>query len=156
MGKFENSSTQFSMEIKKRLKGQVIVQEEEQALKEARKEREGLVLWTDGSRKEDEWTGCAVVWKEDRWNKRRVHLGRQKEAFDAEMYAMSEAVKIAEEICRSKEVRRVTIFTDSQAKFPRIVGVCVRIWAGADGDDGDSDDGDGDGVGDGDHRTRST
>jgi len=41
------------------------------------------------------------------------------------------------------------------------VGVCVRIWAGADGDDGDGDDGDGDdrngdGVGDGDHSTRST
>jgi len=46
------------------------------------------------------------------------------------------------------------------------VGICVRIWAGADGDDGDGDDGDGDdgdgddrdgdGVGDGDHSTRST
>jgi len=101
-------------EIKKRLKGQVIIQEEEQALEEARKEREGLVLWTDESRKEDEWVGCAVVWKEERWSKRRVHLGRQKEAFDAEMYAMSEAVKIADEMCGKKEVKRVTIFTDSQ------------------------------------------
>jgi len=46
------------------------------------------------------------------------------------------------------------------------VGVCVCIWAGADGDDGDGDDGnvddgdgddgDGDAVGDGDHSTRST
>jgi len=43
------------------------------------------------------------------------------------------------------------------------VGVCVRIWAGADGDDGHGDDGDGDdgdsdddGVGSGDHSTRST
>jgi len=56
------------------------------------------------------------------------------------------------------------------------VGVCLRIWAGADGDDGDGDDGDGDdgdgddgdgddgdsdhgngdGVGDGDHSTRGT
>ena len=41
------------------------------------------------------------------------------------------------------------------------MGVCVRIWAGADGDDGDGDDGDGDdhdgdGVGDGDHSARST
>jgi hypothetical protein len=40
------------------------------------------------------------------------------------------------------------------------VGICVRIWAGADGDDGngddvDADDSDGDGVGDGDHCTRS-
>jgi len=62
-------------EIKKRLRGQVIIQEEEQALEEVRKERDGLVLSTDGSRKEDEWVGCAVVWKEERWNKRRVHLG---------------------------------------------------------------------------------
>jgi len=121
-------------EIKKGLTGQVIIQEEEQALEEARKEkeglvlwtdrsrkeREGLVLWTDGSRKEDEWVGCAVVWKEERWNKRSVHLGRQKEAFDAEMYAMSEAVKIADEICGKKEVMRVTIFTDSQATLRRI------------------------------------
>jgi len=46
------------------------------------------------------------------------------------------------------------------------VGLCVCIWAGADGNDGDGDDGDGDdgvgddsdgdGVGDGDHSTRST
>jgi len=107
-------------EVKMRLKGQVMIQEEEQALEEAKKVREGLVLWTDGSRKEDEWVGCAVVWKEERWNKRRVHLGRQKEAFDAEMYAMSEAVKIAEEICKEKEVRRVMIFTDSQATLRRI------------------------------------
>jgi hypothetical protein len=102
-------------QIKKRLKGRVMIQNEEQALEEVKKERDGLILWTDGSRKEDEWTGCAVVWKEDRWNKRRIHLGQQKEAFDAEMYAMSEAVKIADEITRGKEVRRVMIFMDSQA-----------------------------------------
>ena len=40
----------------------MIIQEEEQALEEARKERDGLVLWTDGSRKEDKWIGFAVVW----------------------------------------------------------------------------------------------
>ena len=46
------------------------------------------------------------------------------------------------------------------------MGICVRIWAGADGDDGDGadgdgddgdgNDGDGDGVSNGDHSTRST
>ena len=107
--------------VRKSLKGKVIIQEEEEAKREAGKEREGLVLWTDGARKEDEWTGCAVVWKEkERWEKRRVHLGRQKEAFDAEMYAMSEAVKIANEIAEKEEARRVTIFTDSQATLRRI------------------------------------
>jgi len=99
----------------------VIIQEEEQALKEAKLERDGLVLWTDGSRKEDEWVGCAVVWKEEgRWNKMRTHLCRQKEAFDAEMYAMSEAMKIADEKAEKEKFTRVTVFTDSQATLRRI------------------------------------
>jgi len=106
---------------KRRLKGEVIIQDEKQALKEAKLEREGLVFWTDGSRKEDGWVGCAVVWGEEgRWRKRRVHLGRQKEAFDAEMYAMSEAVKIADEMAEEKEVTRVMGLTDSQATLKRI------------------------------------
>jgi hypothetical protein len=50
--------------VKESLKGKVIIQDEEEAMKEAKKERDGLVLWTDGSKKEDEWVGCAVVWKE--------------------------------------------------------------------------------------------
>ena len=36
-------------------------------------------------------------------------------AFDAEMYAMSEAMKIADEMAGEKKVRRVMVFTDSQA-----------------------------------------
>jgi ribonuclease HI len=117
------------------------MQEEEEAIVEAKKERDGLVLWTDGSKKEDEWVGCAVVWeKEEKWEKRRVHLGRQKEAFDAEMYAMSEALKIANEICDKEEVRRVMVFTDSQATLRRIqsdepgpgqvLASRTRIWEG--------------------------
>jgi len=39
---------------------------------------------------------------------------------------------------------------ESAARFPPILGVCVRIRSGADGHDGDGDDGDGhDGDGDG-------
>jgi len=101
--------------VKKGLRGKVIIQKEEKALEEARKERDGLVLWTDRSRKEDEWVGCTVVWKEEKWKKRRVYLGQQKQAFDAEMYAISEALKIADEIGREKDVRSVTVFMDSQA-----------------------------------------
>jgi len=105
----------------RRLKGRVIIQDEEQALKEAKAERDGLVFWTDGSRKEDEWVGCAVVWEEEgRWRKGRVHLGQQKEAFDAEMYAMLEAMKVADEMAERKEVTRVTVFTDSQPTLRQI------------------------------------
>jgi len=89
-------------------------------LRKPRKEKEGLVCWTDGARKDDESVGCVAVWNEVKWNKRRVHLGRQKKAFDAEMYAMSEAVKIADEICRENEVRRVMVFTDSKATLRSI------------------------------------
>ena len=103
------------------LRGNIIIQDGEHALEEAKLERDGLVFWTDGSRKEDEWVGCAVVWKEKgRWKKKRTHLGRQKEAFDAEMYAMSEAMKIADEMAEEKKVTRVTVFTDSQATLRRI------------------------------------
>jgi len=80
------------------LKGKVMIQKGEQATKEAEQERSGLVFWTDGLRRENECVGCAVIWKDDKWRKRRVHLGQQKEAFDAEMYAISEAEKIADEM----------------------------------------------------------
>ena len=66
--------------------------------------------------------GCAVVWKEgDLWRKKRVHLGRQKEAFDVEMYVMSEAMKIADEMAEEKDVTKVMVFTDSQATFVTVV-----------------------------------
>jgi len=71
---------------KRHLTGKVIIQDEEQGLEETQSEREGLVLWTDRAREDDECVGRAVVWKEgDVWKKRRVNLDRQKEAFDAEM-----------------------------------------------------------------------
>lgn len=57
------------------LGGKVMIPEEAQAIREVKAEREGLVCWTNGSRKKDEWVRCAVVWKEDRWEMRRVHLG---------------------------------------------------------------------------------
>jgi len=98
----------------------VIIQEEALAKKEAEEDREGLVLWTDSSRKQDEWVGCAVVWKEEWWQKRRVHHGQQKEAFDAEMDAVAEAVKIAENICRKQAVTAAMVFTDSQTSLTRI------------------------------------
>jgi len=92
-------------ESQQSLGGQVIIQKEKLAKAEAELDREGLVLWTDGSRKEDEWVGCAVMWKEERWEKRREHLSRQKEAFDAEIHAISEAVRIAQEKCTKKTLR---------------------------------------------------
>ena len=36
------------------------------------------------------------------------------------MYAMLDAVKIVDQICKEKEVRRVTVFTDSKATLLHI------------------------------------
>ena len=81
---------------------------------EAKLERDGLVLWTDGSRKEDESVGCAVVWEEDgRWKKRRVHLGRQKEAFDAEISSAKSEIGF----------RKWTPRTDPSPHSPQIIRV---------------------------------
>jgi ribonuclease HI len=124
-----------SLENKKRLKGKVIILEEEEALEEAKREMEGVVLWMDGSRKEDEWVGCVVVWTEEMRSERWVQLGRQKEGYDAGMYAMSKAVKSVDKICREKELRRVMVFTDTQANLQRIhsdgpgPGQALVLWA---------------------------
>ena len=52
--------------------------------------------------------------------KSRVHLGRQKQAFDAENQAMPEAMKIADEIVEEEGVKRVTLCKDSWGTLKRI------------------------------------
>lgn len=96
------------------LGGQESIQEEEQAKEQDNNATEGLVLWTDRSRKENEWVECAVAWKVEKWQKRRVHISQQKEVFDVEMYAIWDKMRIMEEICGTQEVTAVTIFADAQ------------------------------------------
>jgi hypothetical protein len=71
-------------------------------------------------RKDDEWVGCIVVWKEERWEKRRINLSQQKEAFNKDMYTLSHKVEIVEDMCRKKDVIAVTILMDSQSALRRI------------------------------------
>jgi hypothetical protein len=107
--------------VKEKLKGKLRIQNEKQALKDVMEERDGLVFWTDGLRKENEWVGCTVEWKEDKmWKKRRVHLGQEKEAFNVEMYAMSKTIKIVYEISNEQKVERVMVFMDSQVTLKLI------------------------------------
>lgn len=90
---YERTILPISLE---RLKGKVIIQEEDQAKAKERKTREGLILWTDQSRREDEQVGCAVVWERNGgWEQSWIHLSQRKKAFDTEVYALSEAIHIA-------------------------------------------------------------
>jgi len=92
----------------------------EQSKKEAVRKTEGIVLWTDRSRNEDELVGRAVEWNEDRWKKRRVCVCRQMEAFGDEMYAISEVLNFMEQMYREKEVLAITVFTDLLVAQERI------------------------------------
>jgi ribonuclease HI len=77
---------------------------------------EGPIYWPDRARLENEHVGSAVVWKEGQeWKEEKSYLGKKKEVFDAEVYAILRALWKAVDIreCESEETERVTIFSDS-------------------------------------------
>ena len=81
--------------------------------------RKRELLWCDGSKLDSRGTGAAVVWKnegtEKEWQEQKVGLGLNKEIFDAEMWGISEAVKVAEQKVRQvRELWVISIFCDSQ------------------------------------------
>ena len=76
-------------------------------------------VWTDGSRLEDKRVGGAVAFKEGNgWSQRGVYLGRNKEVFDAEVFAIRLALQVLDE--RAERDRSYTIFSDSQAALSRV------------------------------------
>jgi ribonuclease HI len=96
-----------------------IVEDRERAIEEAKKDREGLTIFTDGSRLESGATGYAVAWKAgNRWVGVKAHMGYNQEAFDAECAALARALEVAAK--RQTGPKAVTIFTDSQAAMARI------------------------------------
>ena len=92
---------------------------EEEARMEAEKPRQGLTMYTDGSRMEDGAAGYAVVWKKgESWAGIKTHMGYNQEAYDAECAALARALDSASR--RNTTPERVTIFTDAQAAIRRM------------------------------------
>ena len=103
--------------------------------------REGDTLWIDGSRLDNGGVGAACAWKTPGWwTSCRFHLGTNKEAFDAEVYAIYQALSIKDR--RQESGHRYTPFVDptfaidkirSDALGPRqrfavaSIEVCARI-----------------------------
>ena len=52
--------------------------------------RGGNTIWTDGSRLDSGSVGAACTWRTP--GGRRFHLGNNKEVFDAEVYAIHQAL----------------------------------------------------------------
>jgi ribonuclease HI len=88
------------------------------------KEPEIRCIWTDGSRDVLGNVGAAVAWKEGtEWTGLKYRLGRNKEVFDAELFALLQATSMIGDQVEdmiSEGVRKIIIFTDSQAALNRI------------------------------------
>ena len=101
------------------MKGMVFV-ESKDALKAAMEctGQQG-VMWTDGPRLESGAVGAAVAYRDgERWVKRGTYLGKNKEVFDAEVYAILRAAKLLDE--RGERDRAYLVFSDSQAAIARV------------------------------------
>ena len=120
-----------------RLDGHIIIPEKDQALKIAMGWEEKVnTCWTDGSRMDDGGVGCSVVWMEqagtkpkpwvgrntgrlyhplpvteDTWTGESYHLGKNKDVFDAEVYAIYRAVRRFNR--RQEHNASYTVFTDA-------------------------------------------
>jgi ribonuclease HI len=108
------------------LKGRVIVEDTDsaKATAETWSTDKGFAVFTDGSKSEEGWTGCAAVWKsDDTWQGRKMFMGRNKEVFDAELYAIwlgLTAARDHQDEWAAVGPKSITIFTDAQAALKRI------------------------------------
>ena len=76
-------------------------------------------VWTDGSRLEDGRVGAAWAWwQEGEWRRDGSFLGTNKEVFDAEVYALLEAIRLLND--REETGADYTVFSDSQAAIFRL------------------------------------
>ena len=96
--------------------------EKEEALRTAKEWDRPDTVWTDGSRQEDGAVGAACVWRspEGGWTGHRFQLGKNKEVFDAEVFAVWQALRALEQ--RSRHGREYTIFVDSASAITRVRG----------------------------------
>ena len=74
----------------KKFGGRIVVEKKEEALRTAKEWDRPDTVWMDGSRQEDGAVGAACVWRspEGGWTRRRFQLVKNKEVFDAEIFAV--------------------------------------------------------------------
>jgi ribonuclease HI len=104
--------------------GQVIIEDRSTAIEKAliASTRENN-MFTDGSRLESGNVGCAVTWRTSpmEWKTHKMHLGNNKEIFDAELFAIAEALKLSNrQLIGNKQTNTIQIYTDSSAALRRM------------------------------------
>lgn len=105
--------------------GKILMEEKTRATDFTKGDRADFTLLCYGSKLDQGGAGAAVVWKENRqdneWIKQKITLGKNKKIFDAEVWGISEAVKIAENKCsRAQQPLAISIFCDSQTAINRL------------------------------------
>ena len=63
---------------------------------------------------------------EEGWTGRRFQLGKNKEAFDAEVFAVLQALRALEQ--RNERDREYTVFVDSTSAIARAPGPGAALW----------------------------
>ena len=89
----------------------------------------GIVLWIDGSILDVGKAGAVVVWFDrglGQWQEKRRFLGKNKDPFDAELWAISDALVRGIKKTRNSSPTTVTVFTDSQAAIKKILSPKIR------------------------------
>lgn len=105
--------------------GRIIIQELKLAINEAKTGLSDLILWSDGSKLQSGGAGAAVVWKDSLtqgWNTCKSSLGKNKEILDAELWGISEALKIALKESILRKARKITVYSDSQLALKQLQG----------------------------------
>ena len=116
--------------------GAIVIDERDMALYAAKNwDAPEDTIWTDGSRLEGGAVGAACAWMEGgAWSSHRFFLGSNKEVFDAETFAIYQALRTFDS--RQESGHHYTVFADAQAAIRRVATDAVgpgQCWARAEG-----------------------
>ena len=105
--------------------GKIIIQKSKVAIKQPKEDISDLILWSDGSKREAGGASAAVAWKSFPsygWNTCKISLGKNKEILDAELWGISEALKIALKENIVRRACRIIVYSDSQTALNQLQG----------------------------------
>ena len=102
----------------RRFPGKIPVEERTSALLTAKNWNRPDTVWADGSRQDSGRVGAACVWRtQEGWTGRRHHLSTNKEVYDAETFAIYQALRTLDQ--RQEGGHQYTVFVDSTSAINR-------------------------------------
>lgn len=105
--------------------GQIVIPTPEVTVSEAQNMQEAheFCIWSDGSRLPSQCAGAGIAYRANtgkaEWEIQRTYLGKNKEILDAELWAISDALKLALKESRT-QMTQVTVRRDSQKALKRL------------------------------------